>query len=144
MNSTTNYALPQWEGEDAVKRDDFNDAFATLDTTLKSVSDVAQAAAQSGFRYATGRYTGDGTYGSSSPNSLTFSSKPLFVLISGTSTVVMLYGASKAVTMSRLGNNQGECTLSWSGYRVSWYGDNAVHQANSASERYDYFALLAP
>lgn len=41
-NSTPNYGLPQWEATDRpATREDFNSAFSTIDSTMKSVSDSA-------------------------------------------------------------------------------------------------------
>lgn len=38
MNQTTNYALPQWEADDRVKRGDFNSAMSLIDAALASLS----------------------------------------------------------------------------------------------------------
>jgi hypothetical protein len=43
-NHTTNYSLPQWLSNDYVLMDDFNSAFATIDSNLKSISDKANLA----------------------------------------------------------------------------------------------------
>ena len=40
MEKTANYQLPQWVKEDAIKMDDFNAAFGTLDGALKTQSDA--------------------------------------------------------------------------------------------------------
>lgn len=40
MKKTANYQLPQWVKEDAIKMDDFNAAFGTLDGALKTQSDA--------------------------------------------------------------------------------------------------------
>lgn len=47
-NSTTNYNLPQYAPSDKPKYlSDFNNAMSTIDTTIKSVSDVATGAENS-------------------------------------------------------------------------------------------------
>ena len=47
-NHTTNYNLCQWLATDQVKRTDFNEDNAKIDTALKSLSDqVGQKASQS-------------------------------------------------------------------------------------------------
>lgn len=44
-NKTTNYNLPQWVGTDHPSfSEDFNPAFSTIDTTMKSIDDKATAA----------------------------------------------------------------------------------------------------
>ena len=40
MEKTANYQLPQWVKEDAIKMEDFNAAFGTLDGALKTQSDA--------------------------------------------------------------------------------------------------------
>ena len=41
-NKTTNYKLPQWVGTDHPSfSEDFNPAFSTIDTTIKSIDDKA-------------------------------------------------------------------------------------------------------
>ena len=40
MKKTANYQLPQWVKEDAIKMEDFNAAFGTLDGALKTQSDA--------------------------------------------------------------------------------------------------------
>lgn len=44
-NKTTNYSLPQWVGTDhPTFKEDFNPAFSTIDNTMKSNEDSANAA----------------------------------------------------------------------------------------------------
>lgn len=44
-NKTTNYKLPQWVGTDHPSfSEDFNPAFSTIDTTMKSIDDKATTA----------------------------------------------------------------------------------------------------
>ena len=45
MEKTANYQLPQWVKEDAIKMEDFNAAFGTLDGALKANADAAAGAA---------------------------------------------------------------------------------------------------
>ena len=44
MEKTANYQLPQWVKEDAIKMEDFNAAFGTLDGALKANADAAAGA----------------------------------------------------------------------------------------------------
>ena len=54
MNETVNLHLPQWEATDRIHHDDFNDAFAAIDTAV---------AASGNCHIYTGSYEGDGTSG---------------------------------------------------------------------------------
>lgn len=47
METTTNYKLPQWVKADQIKMDDFNGAFANIDTALKANPDAAASKASS-------------------------------------------------------------------------------------------------
>ena len=50
-NHTANYSLPQWEGSDAISREEFNSTFSAIDAAI----------ANAGLHLMTGVYTGDGT-----------------------------------------------------------------------------------
>ena len=98
-NHTTNYQLCQWQSDDQVKRTDFNEDNAKIDSALKGLSDglaaaQAEKADQSALdalaaevakkattaaleavraavpKIAVGTYTGTGTYGESNPCTL--------------------------------------------------------------------------
>lgn len=56
MEHTEYYHLPQWEADDRIHHDDFNDAFAAIDT---AVAGKAEASAVPKFYH--GSYIGDGT-----------------------------------------------------------------------------------
>ncbi len=72
-------------------------------------------------RIATGSYTGTGTYGSDSPNRLTFPFVPLLVIIvSGEGPSVILTSSSPKA-MAYFGKNYARWYLTWSGTGVSWY-----------------------
>ena len=45
MKKTDNYSLPQWEKQDFIKMEDFNDAFGKTDAALKANADAANRAA---------------------------------------------------------------------------------------------------
>ena len=40
MKKTDNYSLPQWEKQDFIKMEDFNDAFGKTDAALKANADA--------------------------------------------------------------------------------------------------------
>ena len=84
-NQTPNYALSQWERDDRVLMEDFNADNAKIDAAL-----ATQAALLAGLEARKGNcriefrsYVGTGQYGPDYPTVITFSRKPLFVLIFG-------------------------------------------------------------
>ena len=65
-NHTSNYNLPQWVKTDAIKMEDFNDAFSKIDTQIKNAntaaSNASTAAANAGnCSITTGSWTGNGS-----------------------------------------------------------------------------------
>ena len=44
MDKTTNFDLPQWVKADQIKMDDFNGAFASIDSALKAEGDARSEA----------------------------------------------------------------------------------------------------
>ena len=70
MEQTNNYGLSQWDAEDRILREDFNADNAKIEAALAA-----------GVKIATGSYTGDGTYGSDHPNTLTFPFTPKVVFL---------------------------------------------------------------
>lgn len=97
-------------------------------------------------RIATGSYTGTGTYGSSNPNSLTFSFPPEFLVISPNREPYRLFlvrGMTKSSTRAT-GGSDGDVAVAWNGSTVSWYGDStgeAYLQLNRRGTPYFYFAI---
>ena len=86
IETTKNYALPKWKKSDFIQMDDFNDAFAKLDTALKAEADARAAADSTASkalsaleqtvtksklcRIKYGSYTGNGKSGKANPNKL--------------------------------------------------------------------------
>lgn len=97
-------------------------------------------------RIATGSYTGTGTYGSSHPNSLTFSFPPEFLVVSPNQEPYRLFlvrGMKKSNT-SPTGGSDGNVAVAWDGSTVSWYGDSTGDvylQLNRRGTPYFYFAI---
>ena len=95
MDYTQNLHLPQWEADDRIMHDDFNNAFAALDAGVKAANDAAAAAP----RIVTGTYTGDG----GESVTIEFPFVPKFVVISGSGILglaVTQSGSSLWISMS--------------------------------------------
>lgn len=122
-------------------------------SAIKTLIDGANANANAKAKFATGSYTGTGTYGASNPNGLMFDFAPKFIFITaysaGYTNVVqaMLAQGQGRVVYSSVSNNSAmsysnKSTLSWSGNNVSWYStQSADHQLNNSSYTYYYLAI---
>lgn len=107
-------------------------------------------------KYASGTYTGTGTYGAGSPMSLTFPTKPLFIMISavGTSSSngqagmlncnILTNSFSQyrmwALTSSAISSSYNYSMLN--GTTISWYGTNTNYQLNISGQTYNWIAFL--
>lgn len=91
-----------------------------------------------------GSYTGNGKYGSSNPNSLSFGKKPWFVLICGPKLAIMARDHASGFIQQN-GSNVFFYT-SWTATGVSWYttssDDGAPRQLNESGKKYYYIAFV--
>jgi len=168
MEYTTNYHLPQWVETDRIQMKDFNDAMASIENGLDSANQTAaavQAQVETGLgelssnvnailkdvgsgskncRIAYGSYSGKGTYGAGSPNSLTFGFCPAMLYVidleeakSGNNGKCFLKGCVSITT-----SMSSTTTLNWSDTGMSWYNNgNAGYQYNTSGHTYYYCAI---
>ncbi|MDD7000988.1 MAG: hypothetical protein PUI35_06395 [Oscillibacter sp.] len=169
MKKTDNYSLPQWEKQDFIKMEDFNDAFGKTDAALKANADAAATglnaeiaargeaiaalgknlgAAGHNARIAWGSYTGTGATDAANPNTLQFDFYPVLVLIGDTKATsaprnptVFLRDRIKVCADPAGGN--GLLVATWSDNALSWYcrSDNAYYQLNGSGELYRYAVI---
>ena len=169
MKKTDNYSLPQWEKQDFIKMEDFNDAFGKTDAALKANADAAATglnaeiaargeaiaalgknlgAAGHNCRIAFGSYTGTGATDAANPNTLQFDFYPVLVLIGDTKATsaprnptVFLRDRIKVCADPASGN--GLLVATWSDNALSWYcrSDNAYYQLNGSGELYRYAVI---
>jgi len=106
---------------------------------------LAALGSAGGTRIETGSYTGTGTYGSTNPNTLTFSFAPKLVAITSYlnehgQLSVFVNPATRGFAID--GNYEpGNVTLTWNDKTVSWYGADKSVQQNYDSRVYNYVAL---
>ena len=81
---------------------------------------------------ATGSYTGTGTFGSSSPNTLTFSFTPELVILSG---------GDVGLTISNTSPSGGTSDAYIQGTTAKWYSTSAAKQLNVQGKSYSYVAI---
>ena len=122
MDYTQNLHLPQWEETDRIHHDDFNEAFAALDTAVAANS----AAIENGVKIATGSYVGTGACGESNPNSLTFDFVPklVFVFSDNDSGGQIIWTPGVPRVSSNIRNPYEYSVItSGSGNTFAWYSD---------------------
>ena len=152
MNKTANFQLTQWEKTDRIMMEDFNRDNAAIDTALKSNADNVAAlqtalASCGNCKIVYGTYTGTGKYGRENPNKLTFSGKPVLVIVQAQSNTTdfdfhlrLVRGCGWAV--GDRGNYSYTNSVAWGENYVSWYNDKAETQFNLQNSVYSYIALI--
>ena len=152
MENTSNYGLKRWDPEDRILHTEFNDNWDKIDTALKSNADKAAAlqtalASCGNCKIVYGTYTGTGKYGRENPNKLTFSGKPVLVIVQAQSNTTdfdfhlrLVRGCGWAV--GDRGNYSYTNSVAWGENYVSWYNDKAETQFNLQNSVYSYIALI--
>ena len=122
-----------------------NAAFSALTAKLSSVNTLASGKCQ----IQTGTYTGTGTYGSSNPNSLTFSFTPKLVFLlplpgKNHTTMPIVWGQSTYTHISHSsagGSTATTGTVTYSGNTIRWYSSGTTSQHNDSGSTYYYAAI---
>ena len=152
MNKTANFQLTQWEKTDRIMMEDFNRDNAAIDTALKASADGVAAlqtalASCGNCKIVYGTYTGNGKSGSANPNKLTFSGKPVLVIVQAQNNSTnfdfhlrMIRGCDWAV--GDRNNYSYTNSVAWGENFVSWTNDNAETQFNLQNSVYSYIALI--
>ena len=167
MTTTQNLHLPQWEASDRIHHDDFNDAFAAIDTAVAAnstaIADKASTAALSAETRARQNadaalqsavaqcgnchivaytYTGNGN----ATHTVTFAKKPLFVFLIPAETSAervflnIVRGATSVQSQRQV--NDSVCELTWSGNSLTLSARGPYAVMNAASTTYCCLALL--
>lgn len=140
-NYTERLGLSLWAATDPVLRTEFNANNNKLDSYIRKLPQIT-----------VGSYVGDGTAGAESPNRLSFSFRPLLVIIVKDSDAsldlgtIMINGQQQNPGFGYVESSTNclHLNLTWSEKTVSWYttqGDNASNQLNSSGETYWFCAL---
>ena len=140
-NHTPHYNLSQWERDDRILMEDFNEDNTKIDTALarleETAAEHAAALARRGnCQVYTTTYTGNG----GSSKSLYFPGKPLLI-------VIMYYGGFFLTVQGvpraaiHLGGTVEGIVPQWSGNSVSWPTPND-HYFNTSSVSYTVVAFL--
>lgn len=120
--------------------DDLEAKVGTLEETVNGIS-------SSGLRIATGSYTGTGTAGSSSPNSITFDLEPKVVLLPDAAVYsgpVVWHKGTTVLTLGLNGSNDtNQLQFELEGDTLKWYSplSEADTQLNSQGAVYHWVAI---
>ena len=168
MKKTDNYSLPQWEKQDFIKMEDFNDAFGKTDAALKANADAtatglnaeiaarseADAALQAALtaavgttgyncRMIAGSYTGTGSTSVSIPTP--FYPVLAFVQSAGMATALCLFRSADTVQNNKdFGVGDGKSlTVTWGARQLSWVCSSggtmsSTYAGNSKNVEYHY------
>lgn len=167
IETTKNYALPKWKKSDFIQMDDFNDAFAKLDTALKAEADARAAADSTASkalsaleqtvtksklcRIKYGSYTGNGKSGKANPNTLSCDFYPVLLIISKIDEYSNITRTVAIRGVSKFGSGAGNRLNinTWSERGVSWYSETETDtyynacdvQLNTSGIVYQYLIL---
>lgn len=88
-----------------------------------------------------GHYTGDGNYGSSNPNTISFTNfDPKFVIITGHNTGFFVKDSNTGFLVNYASSSEFP-TVTWGNKSLSWYGTSANKQLNDSSTEFYYIAF---
>ena len=155
MENTTHYNLKKWDPQDRVLRTDFNDNNDKIDAGIAQALAAAESAgataasalqtataAYASCRLETGTYVGNGKGGGQTPNSLTFSGTPYFVIIGTAANGLILHMVRSAPHGTLLNGVNDTIYLTWTGKTVKWYSNySAGYQMNENGTTYFYIAF---
>ena len=121
-NQTTNYQLSQWVKSDQVKMEDFNADNAKIDEVLGEHAE--KLAGCGNCRIEALSYTGVWVLGDNRTRWITFSARPMFVMVIGGGTVLWANGNTNSAFY--FGPSQGKNSISMEGTAVSWSGHSLI------------------
>lgn len=114
---------------------------------IKTFLDTAQGTADGNAKIVTGSYVGNGKYGASNPNKLTFERVPKIIIFFGETANLTIYTypvvpliEGVAFETNTFGSSTAKFSLSEK--TVSWFNDtNAGNQLNQSGSTYYYVAV---
>ena len=159
---TPNYRLSRWEGTDRVLVEEFNDNWDKIDTAIKgnagaiaaevSARESGDSTLQTTLQAAlakcgncqifVGAFTGDGA----AARTLSFSGKPLFVLVTTADghrknrSLSMIRGTT--TTYADITDTNSVTVVSWADASVTFETPNPAYGVNIGQTAYVYMALL--
>ena len=148
-NQTPNYALNQWERDDRILMEDFNEDNAKIDTALAGLEETAAGhtaalSRRGNCQIYTTSYVGNGKYGQANPITLTFPRKPLLVIVAQVNYGAMIVMPQGCAHIMHTEGNRGALVVTWQGNSVSWWtSDNSLIQMSEQDKTYMVVAFCA-
>ena len=153
MTHTENYNLPQWEAHDPVRREDFNQAMETIDTSMKAAKTagetaqtaalMAQNTANAAYRPGNMPYVAGSYRGTGNTQTITLGFRPSLLIIAGDES-----SSTPSAHSSSLGShfgvvtadhNYGSVTLTETGFTVT--DNDTCPELNKGSQTFAYIAF---
>ena len=130
---TANFGLNQWTMEDKVLREEFNQNNQKIDTAMSCLGNC---------HIEVGTYTGNG---STNSNRLTFSRRPVLVLVSGEETYTGIFSGSVGSGITPPISDGNSNNYSWSSNTLTWSNGNGLTsiQLNFSGKKYYYVAIFS-
>ena len=144
-NHTPNYQLSQWERDDRILMEDFNEDNAKIDAALKNGADAlgelaGQVSKRGNCSIGFLSYTGNGVYGPNSPTGIQFPRRPIAFFVIADSTIAAVWGSVGSVNYKSTTSAMG---VSWSGNSVRLTTSNGMAnwQLNANGATYHVIAF---
>ena len=155
MQFTNQYKLNLIETTDTFSSAPLNENMEKVEAAFLAQTDAMDVLSAGQLNCVTATYKGNGKYGESNPNTLTFEFEPKFVLIMGdTEFCLFARGASRGLGRCNYSTSSDRYvqSVTWNGSTMSWhiyktYSDSssyvvdASHQLNTDKEVYTYLAI---
>ncbi len=132
MQQTETYQLNLIDPSDDFSPEPLNANARAIETALKNVAATVGSAGHT-CRVDSGSYTGAGVYGAAHQNSLTFSIRPMLVIVTDPAAYRYVVFMRPTATTYPVGTNTlAVLAVSWSDKGISWYTENSL--ADSATK----------
>lgn len=151
-NKTPHYNLSQWERDDRILMEDFNEDNAKIDAALAELAaaDAEETQARVALAGLVERkgscsvgffsYSGNGQFGPSSPTVISFSRRPAAFFVIADSTIAAVWGSAGSVNYK---SGTSAVSVSWSGSSARLTTNNGLAnwQLNAQNVTYNVLAL---
>lgn len=126
-------------GTDNFNMETFNNMISQINNGVNS--EISEVLVQLGTkaRIQTGSYVGTGTYGARNPCSLTFDSKPQFIIVASSTGSFFVATRGQNQSSTNYGATYYNVILTWGEQDILWYNtNNAGNQLNNSGITYCY------
>ena len=136
MKQTPNYDLTQWEKEDRIQMEKFNEDNAAVDAAQKANADAVTLCGNCQVEVHT--YQGTGNNGSVA---IQFAKTPQLIVLCGTDSAYAIYKPGAANMLATCGTNNASFSVSWAENTLSWSPNGYANRLNSNGKEYTALAF---